>query len=205
MSLQKKLQYVLFVLLYVVVDGIVVNAFSIDSTLYVYREYIYIVEFLGIAVLLLVLPEVRAHLYSLVKPTILKETSTYVWFLVSLLFLFIFREILFSIEFLYDAQFLVNYQLSNNTESFIYLFGAILLVPIYEEFIYRGLIQHWLTKKIGVIAGIVLSSILFGWIHGDYPQFGFVMGLSFGLIYHYKKSLVAAIGLHIVWNVIASL
>ncbi len=52
--------------------------------------------------------------------------------------------------------------------------------------------------------GIILSSLLFGVIHDDYLVFGFIMGVAFGVVYHYKKALLVSIILHIFWNIIAS-
>ncbi|WP_386057950.1 CPBP family intramembrane glutamic endopeptidase [Thalassobacillus hwangdonensis] len=84
------------------------------------------------------------------------------------------------------------------------MFSVIVLVAIYEEVIFRGMVQHWLTNKVGSIVAILITSVLFGWMHGDYELFGMTMGIAFGFIYHLKRSLSAAILLHMLWNLISS-
>jgi uncharacterized protein len=54
-------------------------------------------------------------------------------------------------------------------------FGAIISVviigPIYEEIIFRGICLNFLNKRIGIVSAIVTQAILFGIIHGNMRQF----------------------------------
>ncbi|WP_164908467.1 CPBP family intramembrane glutamic endopeptidase [Halobacillus litoralis] len=197
-------QYVLFLLLYITIDGILNSMFSVSSEFYPYRDYSYILEFIGIVVILCILPTIRNHIKSTLKLSVLKGASTYIWLFLSLIMLFICREFIFFLDFLFDEHFLALYEFGQRDETPVYLISVILFVPIYEEIIYRGIIQHGLTKRLGSLMGIILSSLLFGVIHGDYLVFGFIMGVAFGVVYHCKKSLFVSILLHILWNIIAS-
>ena len=76
-----------------------------------------------------------------------------------------------------------------------------LSVGFAEELTYRGYLQTQLaafTKNVG--AGIVLSALLFGLVHGEQGvatalRFA-VYGLGFGLLAHRRRSLVAGIVCH---------
>lgn len=79
---------------------------------------------------------------------------------------------------------MADYLYSPNTnESLIYLVGVVLLVRIYEEFIYRGLLQYYINVKIGRVIATLISALLFGLIHTDFVLFGIVMGLCFGSVF----------------------
>lgn len=200
-GMKKGIQFIFFILGYLIIDGYLTNMLGIQ-----HMGELYLFEFVGIVILIIILPSVKKHTLNIIKPSILKERSTYYMVIGWLIFLYLFREIIFSINFLFDERFLFYYENDYLIgESFLYLLSAILLVPIYEEIIYRGMLQHWLSCKLHPIFGIVISSLVFGMIHGDYQMFGFIMGLSFGIMYHFKKSLIASILLHILWNLTSSL
>lgn len=91
----------------------------------------------------------------------------------------------------------------------ILLFGGFFNPALSEEFIFRGLLQHGLVKRFGVVTGIVAASMMFGLAHINNNEFGFaypnwpfvglasIAGLGYGLIYHKRKSLALAAGLHL--------
>jgi membrane protease YdiL (CAAX protease family) len=81
------------------------------------------------------------------------------------------------------------------------LFGLLTLVvaaPILEEMIFRGIIQEGLMRRLKPIGAIVLTSLLFGFIHLNPWQFstGFFMGLFIGWIYYYTRDILLAIAVH---------
>ncbi|MGP4062361.1 hypothetical protein [Halobacillus sp. H74] len=133
-------QYDLFFLLYITIDGILNSMFSISSEFYPYRYYLYILEFIGIVVIICILPTIRNHIKNTLKPTVLKGAPTYIWLFLSLIMLFICREFIFSLEVLFDDHFLALYEFGQRDETPVYLISVILFVPIYEEIIYRGII-----------------------------------------------------------------
>ena len=91
----------------------------------------------------------------------------------------------------------------------ILLVGGFFHPALSEELLFRGLFQNMLVKRIGAMAGIIVVSVLFGLGHINNHQFGFhypnwpfvglatVAGIGYGLIYHKRKSLALAAGLHI--------
>ncbi|MFX1238637.1 MAG: lysostaphin resistance A-like protein, partial [Promethearchaeota archaeon] len=93
--------------------------------------------------------------------------------------------------------------------GWFYFIGA-LTPAIWEEVLFRGIIMTMLLKKGGQINAIVLSSLMFGLMHGPwilgfhpYPlinvaiiTYAFLMGIAFGYMYVKTQSLLAPIILH---------
>jgi len=90
-----------------------------------------------------------------------------------------------------------------------------LLVGIWEELLFRGLVltnaaegfhTQWVSERGAVLAGLVVSSLLFGVVHVDQatslPALGFwvLMGMVLGSAYIITDSLAIPIGLHFATN-----
>ena len=79
--------------------------------------------------------------------------------------------------------------------------SVVIIAPLSEEFIFRGLIfQRW-SVKWGITAGILTSSILFRIIHADMfiPE-RMISGAIYAIIYCKIKMLIAPIILHALNN-----
>lgn len=76
------------------------------------------------------------------------------------------------------------------------IFGALVIAPVLEEFIFRGFIQNILCGKFGDLLGIVLTSLMFGLSHICYS--GDLIALSFtvtcGLVLGYIKQKSGNLG-----------
>lgn len=83
--------------------------------------------------------------------------------------------------------------------------AIVLLAPIAEEMVFRGAVLrrlleafdnrwHWLP--------VLLSALLFGSVHGNWPQFlhGTLLGLLLGWMYYRTNSIVPGMALHWVNN-----
>ncbi len=77
------------------------------------------------------------------------------------------------------------------------------LPAILEEFAIRGVVLGALRKKFSDTSAIVLSSLLFGLLHGNLQQIPFasLMGLLLGFATVYTGSIIPAILIHTVNNV----
>lgn len=98
------------------------------------------------------------------------------------------------------------------------LTAALLLIlgtaPVIEEFLFRGLLQTWAKKHLGVKAGILIASMGFALFHIS-PSHGagnislvpslFAFSCFLGFIYEKQQSLYASISLHIVFNAVTTL
>lgn len=82
---------------------------------------------------------------------------------------------------------------------------AIVLAPILEEILFRGIVQDSLTYKYGPLRGILLGAALFGIVHVIPQQAfnAFLIGLVLGYIYYQTRSLVPVIVIHCINNAIA--
>lgn len=87
---------------------------------------------------------------------------------------------------------------------FIYhlVITAIVIAPVFEEILFRGLFYQALKRHLGYIRAAVISSGLFSLMHFNPSQFLPVLGLGMLLcfIFEYTGSLVPVIVLHIFNN-----
>ena len=86
------------------------------------------------------------------------------------------------------------------------IFSATVLTPIYEEILFRGLLQSMLRRYITPWLAILISSIIFGMAHFKNPEHVLpliIFGIALG--YHYERTgrLWASILMHAVFNLIA--
>lgn len=83
---------------------------------------------------------------------------------------------------------------------------AVVLAPVIEEFVMRGLVMGKLFNPRS-IWGLLISSFIFGLLHGPSDLGSWVMyggmGLALGLVYRYTERLDVAIGVHALNNLIA--
>lgn len=81
------------------------------------------------------------------------------------------------------------------------LLGGV-IVPIAEEIYFRGVLHRWARDKWGVLIGSLISSLLFGLIHGIPPviAFAFIMGLTIAYAYEKTQSLWPGIIIHVINN-----
>ena len=79
---------------------------------------------------------------------------------------------------------------------------SVLIAPITEEVLFRGVIYRRIRKLFGVRFAIVLSSIIFGLFHGNMVQFiyAFLVGLALAFVYERYGTLKAPMLFHIIAN-----
>src|SRR5262249_54711405 len=76
-----------------------------------------------------------------------------------------------------------------------------LLMPLFEEALFRGMLQPVLVQYLRPAAGIVVTSILFGAMHGlDAFLPIFALSLLLGWIRHRTQRLSAAWAVHALHN-----
>lgn len=81
------------------------------------------------------------------------------------------------------------------------LFGVI-LGPITEEILFRGVLYTWLRDKWGVATGVVVSSLAFGAMHVEpaWIVLASLLGAAFALLYQVSRSIWPPIVMHVVHN-----
>ncbi len=83
------------------------------------------------------------------------------------------------------------------------LFSVVVVAPITEEFIFRGVLLHRWGVKWGIRPAIVMTSILFGMLHSNLVGL-FVFGVVMALLYLSTRSLLVPMVAHALNNAIAS-
>ena len=88
-----------------------------------------------------------------------------------------------------------------------YIGTAIILAPIYEEIIFRGVLFPFVVKRTGLILGTLMVSALFALIHFHLPSVIALSLLSALLCLAYWKtgSLWTSIGIHMIFNAVTIL
>lgn len=97
-----------------------------------------------------------------------------------------------------------DFNFNNIFECIVFIFSAVIVPAVTEEFAFRRCLLNSLIKYGDSIA-IIVSSICFGLLHGNIVQilFAILCGLALGYIYIYTKSYVFVVCLHIINNSIS--
>lgn len=84
----------------------------------------------------------------------------------------------------------------------IALIATIIMAPLVEEIIFRGLIYTRMKKGMNLIVAGLLSSLLFGIVHGTliWASYAFVLGMILVWLFERYQSLLATILLHFIFN-----
>ena len=80
--------------------------------------------------------------------------------------------------------------------------NTIVVAPITEEFIFRGVLLHRLATKWNIAIAIWISSIIFGLLHFFDPVGAFLFGVVMALLYIKTKNLIVPIIAHAMYNTI---
>lgn len=91
-------------------------------------------------------------------------------------------------------------QMMNNPLGVI---SIVVMAPLVEELLFRGAIQGHLMRKWQMpYLGIVVSSLIFGVVHGNPAQipFAFVVGMALGWMYYLTGSLLPGMLMHFINN-----
>lgn len=126
--------------------------------------------------------------------------------LVSALYLFTILICLFATRHYSVAH--LNFNLDHQL-SWLSIF---LLAAVIEEIIARGIVFRLITDKWNVVAGLVVSSITFGFVHLfnsnttalSCLRIAITGGWLCGIAYAYHRTLWVPIGIHWAWNYIQS-
>ncbi len=80
---------------------------------------------------------------------------------------------------------------------------AVVIAPVVEEMLFRGILLPAFAKVIGLRAALVLVGILFALVHGLYLPSAlvfFILSMAFSLGYIYHRSLLTPIVMHAIFN-----
>ena len=79
---------------------------------------------------------------------------------------------------------------------------TLFIAPIIEEIIFRGLVFTRLCRAMPAAAAIILSSTIFGAMHGTliWAAYGFIGGIAMTLVFMKYRSLIVSMLMHCVFN-----
>ena len=80
--------------------------------------------------------------------------------------------------------------------------AIVVVAPICEEILFRGLLYGWLRQRFGFKIAIVLGALLFAGYHFDLVGFWqyFGIGLVLAITYERTRSLLLTTIIHSLWN-----
>lgn len=92
-------------------------------------------------------------------------------------------------------------------QTLIAAFSIMIVAPLFEEFLFRGIVMGELLKIMRPWAAITLQAILFGIAHGVLFQsvFAIAVGIVLGIVYYRTESIKAAAVCHGIFNASAVL
>ena len=101
----------------------------------------------------------------------------------------------------------VSESITSTTENAFGVMVTTLMVPFFEEVLFRGLIYREFKKFLPFIPALIIQGLIFGAAHGNMLQFiyAFLLGLLLGAVYHWFKTLWAPIIVHCAFNLLGSL
>lgn len=101
----------------------------------------------------------------------------------------------------------VNESLSSAHGSILAMISVVILMPMFEEILFRGLIFNELRKNVNIVVAIILQALIFAVFHGNILQgiYTFILGIILSLLYMWTKSLWANILCHIVYNLFGTI
>jgi membrane protease YdiL (CAAX protease family) len=105
-----------------------------------------------------------------------------------------------NLEFIKSYEDVMNtLGMGNSLISFVYI---VLIAPVAEELIFRGVIFEKSKRVLPLVYANILQALLFGLMHFNIVQssYAFILGLFLGFVCYKRKSILASIYLHFVIN-----
>ena len=90
----------------------------------------------------------------------------------------------------------------NPLEISLLVFSAVILAPLWEELIFRGLLYGYLKSRMSVFAALLVSSLIFSAYHLNEAALMplLIVGIATGYVYERTRSLYFAIFFHALFN-----
>lgn len=106
-----------------------------------------------------------------------------------------------------DTAFVEVSDLITSNPLIVTITCAGILIPIVEEILFRGLIFNRIKHQYNFLAGLLISSLLFGIYHGNIVQgiYATLLGIFLGFAYHKTKSILIPVFIHMGGNTFVSI
>lgn len=167
--------------------------------------YEYLVYFSTFFLIVLMYKPSRSHLFQILSALKFNRSKDYVIIILSWLFLLVYLAILNVITQYFNIvpdspKTIYN---PNKHELIVYGVGLVLLAPIWEEFLFRGILFLRLTIYIPLWASFIVSSLIFTCIHPvsvGHTAFIFVFSLLVTYTYYKTNNIFVPVSIHLLNN-----
>lgn len=139
----------------------------------------------------------------------IKKSKLSLWIIFSIILVFL-NTIFYQISLLLEREPMLFMDSLAQTANplWVLILAVVLIIPIYEELIFRGFMWSALVNsKLGIVGASLITSGVFAWVHFQYGvvelMMIFALALLFGMARLYSGSLKLPIFLHITNNSIA--
>ncbi len=79
--------------------------------------------------------------------------------------------------------------------------SAVVLAPMLEELMYRVVLQTWLVERLGAVAGIAVTAVVFAGVHGPLDALALLpLAVLLGWLFHRTGSYFAVVKMHALFN-----
>lgn len=167
-----------------------VSWFSMDDL-----TILFTTQFLAYVLSFLIFPKTFKYVATEINLAALKQVKTYIYMGVAFFITFVVHLLMNS-----DV---INIEYSDWQPSVWIVLLLVILVPLFEEILFRGVLYKFLFIKKGKVAAIVLTTLLFAIMHNDNFLFYFCGDLFITIVRYKTSSLASSYILHVLWNLYA--
>lgn len=212
--------FFLFILMYLVLQQVLVLVFAVfsiifdrsfgtDTYSYIFEiQYISLIDLLAFVLTLFRFRSVNAFLKDRYNLKALSEKKTYLYIVLAFAANYFLQYFILDVMMFEQAGSQIDlFGLDRINPGFInsilLVLAFVVIAPIVEEVLFRGLIFGFLDKKVGFNWALYISSISFGLLHPGHRLSTTISGMIFVYLYKKTESLWALIVLHAAWNAVA--
>ena len=193
-----------------VIIGIINTVLDRDILFIATGFYGLILDALMFIIAMLLFKRVRQFSFQKINFRPMKYGKTYIYLVVSFILLFISQFLFIGLLQMDDATQQYDTLGGNLVDDhwlsyFLFYFALVILTPIKEELLFRALFLRFFEVKYNFWIGFIITSILFGILHVDYPLSAIAMGAILAGLYKKTDSIVPPIILHMMWNMFAAM
>lgn len=171
--------------------------------------YLLLFDAAVVAIVLLAYKPVLHFIKYIWDVSVLKSGKTYLYLLIGFIVIALSQYLMlhvFSFESAAEQkEQLGSLGLQNSIQSIIYVLSVAIITPVKEEILFRGILYRFLEKKYNFLVSIIISSFIFGILHGGLLITATIMGMVLAMLYKKTQSIIPSIILHIVWNLLVSI
>ncbi|PEC21572.1 CPBP family intramembrane glutamic endopeptidase [Bacillus cereus] len=209
----------LFVMIAIILGFVLLGGLFLGLAFGIYGEealrdnlegyYFLLLDAAVVAIVLLAYKPVLHFIKYIWDLSVLKNGKTYLYLLIGFIVIALSQYLMlhvFSFESAAEQQKqLGSLELQNSIQIIIYVLSVVIITPVKEEILFRGILYRFLEKKYNFLVGIIISSFIFGILHGGLLITATIMGIVFAMLYKKTQSIIPSIILHIVWNLLVSI